>query len=117
PEHAQRGLGGVTGIAIWTDMATRAPKTNSFSIYVSGLSNGLVKEQTRGPNGKDITSIKRKTLKLDFIRPTDEINPKPNDIQRDTGAGPAEPWIYRPTPEVPAGPMGGGATPPKKPFE
>ena len=29
----------VSGLALWTDMAERAPKTNKFSVYVTGLSN------------------------------------------------------------------------------
>ena len=31
----------VSGLAIWTDMDEVAPKTNKFSVYISGLSNGL----------------------------------------------------------------------------
>src|SRR5580698_4220356 len=35
----------VTGVAVWTDMNDKAPKTNKFSIYVTGLSNGLAIEE------------------------------------------------------------------------
>lgn len=83
----------VTGAAIWADMAKKAPKVNKFSIFVSGLSDGL----TTGtlPNGE--TLIKRKTLQLDFLRPTDENRPVINDIRLDPGSFAPETWLYRPS--------------------
>lgn len=81
----------VTGVAVWTDMAERAPQTNKFSIYVVGLSNGQATEELR--TGEKI--IKRKTLQINFIRPTDDVRPQITDIRPDDANGPAEQWIYR----------------------
>jgi hypothetical protein len=86
----------VSGLAIWTDMAERAPKTNKFSVYISGLSNGLATEDLR--TGEKL--IKRKTLQISFIRPTDDNRPNVIDIRPDTSDGPAEQWIYRTTSTV-----------------
>lgn len=81
----------VTGAAIWTDMAEKAPKTNIFSIYVTGLSNGVAADDT--PSGEKL--IKRKTLQLNFLRPTDDERPRATDIVPDDRNGPAERWVYR----------------------
>jgi hypothetical protein len=81
----------VTGVAVWTDMSDKAPKTNKFSVYVVGLSNGQATEQLR--TGEKL--IKRKTLQINFIRPTDDNNPQITDIRPDDTNAPAEQWIYR----------------------
>jgi hypothetical protein len=81
----------VTGIVVWTDMQERAPKTNKFSIYVTGLSNGLAIEEAA--NGDKL--IKRKTLQINFLRPTDDNRPQLGDIIPDDINSPAERWIYR----------------------
>jgi hypothetical protein len=81
----------VTGIAIWTDMNEKVPKTNKFSIYVTGLSNGLAIEEAA--NGEKF--IRRKTLQINFLRPTDDNRPQYSDIIADDQNGPAERWIYR----------------------
>lgn len=83
----------VTGAAIWADMAKNAPKANKFSIYISGLSDGLATGTL--PNGE--TLIKRKTLQLDFLRPTDESRASITDIRLDPGVVTPEKWIYRPS--------------------
>ena len=91
----------VSGVAIWTDMADRAPKTNKFSVYITGLSNGLATEQKKVPPADEVTTlIKRKTLKIDFLRPTDDNKPEITDIRPDETAGPAETWVYRTTGEM-----------------
>jgi hypothetical protein len=91
----------VTGVAVWTDMVEKAPRTNKFSVYVTGLSNGLATEQQKVPPGDEvITLIKRKTLKIDFLRPTDDNRPEITDIRPDEADGPAETWIYRRTGEL-----------------
>ena len=79
----------VSGLAIWTDMSEKAPRTNKFSVYVTGLSNGVATEQTKPipPNNEVITLIKRKTLRIDFLRPTDDNNPEITDIKVDTANG------------------------------
>ena len=83
----------VSGLAIWTDMAEVAPKTNKFSVYISGLSNGLAKEELR--TGELL--IKRKTLQINFIRPTDDNKPLITDIRPDDANAQAEQWVYRTT--------------------
>jgi hypothetical protein len=87
----------VSGIAIWTDMAEKAPKTNKFSVYVTGLSNGVATEQSKPlpPNNEVLTLVKKKTLRINFIRPTDDARQQIVDIQPDEDAGAAETWIYR----------------------
>jgi hypothetical protein len=86
----------VSGVAVWTDMAERAPRTNRFSVYISGLSNGLAAEQL--PSGELL--IRRKTLQINFIRPTDDARPEITDIKPDDATGPAEKWIYRTSSKV-----------------
>jgi hypothetical protein len=88
PESIARN---VSGIAIWTDMHEKAPKTNKFSIYITGLSNGLSIEEAAN-NDK---LIKRKTLQINFLRPTDDSKPQLGDIIPDDINSPAERWIYR----------------------
>ena len=76
----------VTGIAMWADVYDRAPKTNRFSIFITGLSDGY-----RSDPKSDI--IRRKTLQLNFQRLGDEI-------QNDAGAirfVDSTQWIYRAT--------------------
>lgn len=82
----------VSGLAIFPNLAEKAPKTNRFSIYVLGLSNGLATEEV----GTE-TVIKRKALRIDFFRPTDDVTARINDIRPDTRLGAAEKWVYRPT--------------------
>jgi hypothetical protein len=86
----------VTGAAVWTDMAEKAPKTNKFSVYIMGLSNGLATEELR--TGEKL--IKRKTLQINFTRPTDDNRPQITDIRPDDSVGPPEQWVYRTTSQV-----------------
>jgi hypothetical protein len=81
----------VSGVVVWTDMTEKAPKTNKFTVYVLGLSSGLAIEET--PTGEKL--IKRKTLQINFLRPTDDNRPQIGDIVPDDVNGPAERWIYR----------------------
>ncbi|MCE9532600.1 MAG: hypothetical protein K8T89_15995 [Planctomycetes bacterium] len=75
----------VTGVAIWTDVYERAAKTNRFSIFVAGLSDGWRKDQN------DV--IRRKTLQINFNRLGDEIQPNANAIRWVDNPS----WIYRAT--------------------
>lgn len=86
----------VSGVAVWTDVADRAPRTNKFSVYIAGLSNGLATEQSA--DGELL--IKRKTLQINFVRPTDDNRPEVHDIRPDEANGPAASWIYRTTSKV-----------------
>ncbi len=82
----------ISGIAIWTDVPERAAKTNRFSVYVSGLSDGLVVEPTS--DGGQL--VKTKTLQLDFFKPTAAGTPRTGDIKpEDNGGLGGERWIYR----------------------
>jgi hypothetical protein len=85
----------VYGVAIWMDAPDKAASTNNFSVYVGGLSNGVaVSEKDGGPE-----TITRKTLQIDFVRPTNAVNPRLNDVRVNENAGlGAEKWIYRAIP-------------------
>lgn len=76
----------VTGLAVWTDVYERAPKTNTFSIFIAGLSDGWRKDPK-----SDI--IRRKTLQINFKRLGDEIQNDPNAIRWVDNPT----WIYRAT--------------------
>lgn len=81
----------VSGAAVWTDMAEKAPKTNQFSVFITGLSNGLATEEE--PDKRKF--LKEKVLRIDFIRPTDDANPNPTDIRLDMSNNQPETWFYR----------------------
>lgn len=84
----------VYGVAIWPDVAEKSPDLNRFSVYVSGLSNGLARART----DVDKELISRKALQIDFVRPTDSARAGLNDIREsDNGGLGAVKWIYRPT--------------------
>lgn len=81
----------VHGIAVWMDAPKVAP--NNFSIYVGGLSNGRATKETK--DGK--LEISKKTLRLDFKRPTDNVKNRFNDIRiNDNNGLGSEEWVYRP---------------------
>ncbi len=87
----------VSGVAIWTGIddplngpdGKPLPRTNKFSIFIAGLSNGYTEEKP--PDQPGIRIIKRKTLQLDFERLGDGALTEPSGI-RWTGAAS---WIYR----------------------
>lgn len=74
------------GVVFWEDVDMSA---KSFSIYVTGLSNGYHKVDD--PMNKGEEKLLRKTLKLDFVKPGDVYNPTEKEI-RFTGD---YTWIYR----------------------
>ncbi|WP_250847039.1 hypothetical protein [Aquisphaera insulae] len=73
------------GVATWE---TWNRKSDRFSIYVRGLSDGY-KEVQDPSTGKPV--VKYKTLRLDFIRRGDEFNVKSSEIE--VGSPPFE-WVY-----------------------
>jgi hypothetical protein len=82
----------VHGVAIWPDVSIKSSRTNRFSVYVSGLSNGIAVSETE--TGARI--IRKKTLQIDFIRPADDAEHRHADIQPNDNNGlGAEKWIYR----------------------
>jgi len=81
----------VSGVAVWSDVPEKAARTNKFSVYVFGLSNGVVTVEKEGADAQ----IRRKTLRLDFFKPTDDINPGAGDIKIETNRGlGGEKWDY-----------------------
>jgi hypothetical protein len=95
-----------TGVAIWSDVYDRAPNTNRFSIFVTGLSDGFTKD--------DRGVIRRKTLQLNFKRAGDGRVTDTSDIKLDE-AVPTK-WIYR-SAGLPAAVEGKKDTEPKKEAE
>jgi hypothetical protein len=85
----------VTGVALWTDVdpgpasKDKGARTNKFSIFVAGLSNGYTEERPIDQPGVRI--IKRKTLQLDFERAGDGEATEPSGIRWTGNAT----WIYR----------------------
>jgi hypothetical protein len=89
----------VTGAAVWesspADPKKRDPKvkdlsdTTRFTIFVRGLSNGMVEVDPPAPGLPPI--IQYKTLKLDFRRRGDRYSTDSRDIEF---VAPAQ-WIYR----------------------
>jgi hypothetical protein len=73
----------VAGIAIWPDVAEKAPATASFRIFVNGLSNGWAID--------DDGQISRKSLMLEFDRRGDGSRIDSNEIVYREVAK----WIYR----------------------
>lgn len=90
----------VHGVAVWPTVSEQAGDVNAFSVYVTGLSNGLAAVQKDG----QLEEVRRKTLQLDFIRPTDNVRPMLGDIRpNDNGGLGAEKWIYRVAPVAKTG--------------
>src|SRR5215213_8478912 len=86
----------ITGVAIWTGVddpipgvKEQPPKTNKFSIFVAGLSNGYTEERPIDRPGVKI--IKRKTLQLDFERLGAGDPADPSGIRWTGNAT----WMYR----------------------
>lgn len=89
----------VTGVAIWTGVD---PEATRFSIFVTGLSNGLSFAESQ-PDGKKV--VRRKTLQLNFKRVGSSTFHDSGDIRFEQ---PVQ-WLYRAT--EPASP------PPAKPAD
>lgn len=86
----------ITGVAIWTSVddpiagaKEPVPRTNKFSIFVAGLSNGYTEERPIDQPGVKI--IKRKTLQLDFERLGSGETTEPSGIRYTGNAT----WMYR----------------------
>jgi hypothetical protein len=74
----------VTGVAIFPDVAEKAPDLTKFSIFVTGLSNGWAEDpQTH--------IVKRKTLQLNFRRFAD-ARVQSSEVIR---FQPPVEWVYR----------------------
>jgi hypothetical protein len=80
----------ITGVAIWTDVYDRAPKTNRFSIFVSGLSDAW-RQDPAPKDGGPRPPTRRKTLQLNFQRLGDDIQNDANAIRWVDNPS----WIYR----------------------
>jgi hypothetical protein len=75
----------VYGVATWE---TWDPKSDRFSVYVRGLSDGY-KEVPKADGGKPVA--KYKTLKIDFLRRGDQFNIAEQEIEL---ADPPYEWVY-----------------------
>ena len=85
----------VYGVAIWPDVSEKTPDLNRFSVYVTGLSNGLARAKNEATNQE---MISRKALQIDFVRPTDNVRSTGVDIkENDNGGLGAVTWVYRPS--------------------
>lgn len=110
----------VTGVAIWTNVddpvpgMKDVPRTNKFSIFIAGLSNGFTVEESVDPmTNAPVKVIKRKTLQLDFERLGSGEQTEPSGIRYTGNAT----WMYRASTEpvkveAPAAPK--APTDPKK---
>jgi hypothetical protein len=76
----------VFGVATWDKWD---PKSDRFSIYVRGLSDGYKEVPAPPTGGKPAT--KYKTLRIDFIRRGDHLNLHEKEIQL---ADPPFEWVY-----------------------
>lgn len=91
----------VTGVAIWDDID---PDSTRFSVFVTGLSNGVALADPVPPSKDQI--VRRKTLQINFKRTGDKYNLKSGDVRF---LPPAQ-WIYRATDlQLPV--VAGGAKP------
>lgn len=75
------------GVAMWRGISA---KTKRFKVLVTGLSNGYQKVQEQDGT----TTIQRKTLMLDFWRPSDEFDQNEREI-RPNPQNDQPQWIYR----------------------
>jgi hypothetical protein len=75
----------VFGVAVWDRWD---PKSDRFSIYVRGLSDGY--KEVPSPSGGKPT-VKYKTLRIDYIRRGDERNINEKEYQLNE---PAYEWVY-----------------------
>lgn len=89
PDAAPRA---VTGVAMWDDVFTDEPDTTRFSIFVSGLSNGWAKVDTKDGKGE---VVRRKTLQLNFKRLSDR-----NHLDTEVKFLTPSEWIYRAMPTL-----------------
>lgn len=78
----------ITGVAIWDDID---PDSTRFSIFITGLSNGVALADPIPPAKDQI--VRRKTLQINFKRTGDKYNLKSGDVRF---LPPAQ-WIYRAT--------------------
>lgn len=73
------------GVVFWEDVDMTAKQ---FTVYVTGLSNGYV--TVKDPKTGEVV-VRRKTLKMEFVKPGDIYNPTEKEIR--FSGDPA--WIYR----------------------
>ena len=88
----------VYGVAVWVDAPDKSASSNNFSVYVTGLSDGSAVQERDGAG--ETTS--RKTLQIDFTRPTDAARAGGDDIRANDNNGlGSEKWVYRVVPAEP----------------
>lgn len=78
------------GVATWRNVD---PKTDRFTLYMSGFSNGYQMGKTQ--EGQDI--VLRKTLVVHFDRPSDEFEQSEEEIMPSDDREKEPKWAYLPT--------------------
>ena len=86
----------VYGIAVWLDVPEKA-NPNNFSVYVTGLSDGLAKKETGGQGqGRDEGGRQQEDAAARLPTPGGASTSRADDIQRNDNNGlGAETWMYR----------------------
>ncbi len=87
PSEKQGVDDAVYGVAVW-ELDAEIAKADAFKIYVRGLSDGYQLQQDPGATEP---SPVYKTLRLDFVRPGDDINFRESEIRM---VDPPYEWIY-----------------------
>ncbi len=82
----------IWGVACWEDVD---PSTDYFSVYVQGLTNAYRREAVADQQGKKQWKFTRKTLRLNFWRPGDAVDPHDREIRFGRPGHVAYQWIYR----------------------
>ncbi len=82
----------VWGVFMWEDID---PKTDEFSILIQGLTNAYRREPIEDENGKPQWRFFRKTLQINFWRPSDEFFENEREIRFGVPNKVEYEWVYR----------------------
>jgi hypothetical protein len=84
----------VWGVATWRDID---PRTDRFSIFVQGLTNAYRIEEVKGedPQAPGVWKFTRKTLQLNFWRPSDEYYEHETEIRLGLPGDVDYRWVYK----------------------
>jgi hypothetical protein len=89
----------VWGVATWEEID---PRIDRISIYVQGLTNVYrwkddPAKYRPGAPPEEYRKVALKTLKLNFWRPGDEIDPHEGELRRGYPGEPDYDWLYLPS--------------------
>lgn len=82
----------VWGVATWEDID---PRTDRFSVYVAGLTNAYPSGLSPQSGTAQDRRWLRKTLKIDFWRPGDDLDVEESQIRLGLPGQPPYQWVYR----------------------